>query len=72
MKHIQIPPAPPAPRRERKGHVELLLQCVEKLIRRTLSEYESGLLLTIMDSVIAEMREGSSDVSGQKDKTFSA
>jgi len=55
---------PPTPRRKQTGQVELLLQYVEKLAGRTLSGYESRLLLTIVDSIIADMGEGSGDVSG--------
>ena len=34
--------------------VELLLQCVEKMSGRGLSGYESRLLLTIVESIVAE------------------
>ncbi len=55
---------PPPPRDRRTGQAELLLQYVENLAGRSLSGYESRLLLTIVDSIIAEMKEDSGNVSG--------
>ncbi len=52
------------PRNRQTGQVELLLQYVEKLTGRTLSKYDSRLLLTIVDSIIAELKEDFDDVSG--------
>lgn len=51
---IPLPLAPSAPRCRRTGQVELLLQCVEKMSGRGLSGYESRLLLTIVESIVAE------------------
>ncbi len=51
---IPLPLTPPAPRCRWTGQVELLLQCVEKMSGRGLSGYESRLLLTIVESIVAE------------------
>ncbi len=50
----RVPPPPPALRMTRRGTPELLLHYVDNLAGRRLSEYEAKLLLTIVDSVIAE------------------
>lgn len=55
-------PIPPMPRRIQSGQVELLLQHIEKLGERRLSDYEACLVLVIVDSIIVEAKEGDSNV----------
>ena len=55
-------PILPTPRRIQSGQVELLLQHIEKLGERRLSDYEARLVLVIVDSIIAEAKEGDSNV----------
>lgn len=52
----------PMPRMTRDGKVELLLEHIERLRGRRMIEYEARLVLVIVDSIIAEAKEGDSNV----------